>query len=131
MFLHLSIYEDSTVPTMGTNLATHFFPENAKKLESSTGDSTCPKQALKFEKKEGKKHGWMNFKSKGSPHSQNSSYLQGCLSRGCGVKIPKTIPIPDLLMQTLGQLVSLLNIISQTPTHTNIMGSGTYRPFCC
>ncbi len=132
VFLHVSVYEDSTVPTLGTDLATHFFPENAKKLESSTGDSTClkRKQALKFVEKEGKKNGQMNFKSKGSLHSQNSSHLQGCLSRGCSVKIPNAIPISDLLRQTLGQLVLLLNIILQSTTH-NIMGSGTYRTSSC
>ncbi len=87
VFLHVSVYKDSTVPTLGTDLAIHFFLENAKNLESNTGHSDCPKnkQALKFEKNEGKKYGqtnFMNFKSKGSLHSQNSSYLQGCLSRG-------------------------------------------------
>ncbi len=104
------------------NVALHPFRCISINATSSTGPKS--KQALKFIENEGKKNGQMNFKSKGSLHGQNSSHLQGCLSSGCGVKIPIAIPIPDLLRQTLGQLVSLVTIALQSPTLNTIKGSG-------
>ncbi len=89
---------------MGTDLSAHFFPETAERLENSMDDcrSQMSKRADPFKEK-GEKMG----REKWAPHSQNSSYSQGRMSRGCGVKVPNVIPIPDLLRQTLGRLVLL------------------------
>ncbi len=122
VFLHVFVYDDTTVPTMGTNLSSHFFPLMAKKSENSKSDyqGRMSEQAV-WIKEKGEKMGWMKWE----PHSQNSSYSQGRLSRGCGVKVSNAISIPDLLRQTLGQLVSLLNMTLHSPSY-NIMGSGRY-----
>ncbi len=122
VFLNVFVYDDTTIPTMGTELSTHFFPEMAKK-EGKAKDN-CQRQMNEqadWFREKGEKMG----QTKWEPHSWYSSYSQGRLSRGCGVKVSNAIPIPDLLRQTLGQLVSLLNITLHSPSY-NTMGSGRY-----
>ncbi len=121
VFLHVFVHDDTTVPTMGTNLSILLFSKTADKLETSTENCLCRmSERADLFKEKGKKIEW----TKWEPHSQDSSYSQGHLGRGRSVKVSNVIPIPDLLRQTLGQVVSVLNITLQSPILDNIRSSG-------